>query len=414
MINPTAVFKPLEWQIPAWRDQSPVLLLTGSAGGGKSRLAAEKVHGYCKRYAGATALIVRKAREWTRTSVVPFFKDTVVGDDPAVNFIKSEYKFEYTNGSAVYVGGMKDDMQREAIRSIGGDGGIDIAWMEEANAFTRKDFDELGGRLRGKVASWRQLILTTNPGGSSHWIKRDLIDGKAASSYYSGYRDNLHNPEDYAARLASMKGVMYKRLVLGQWVQAEGAVYDGFDHETHVISRSRSEFGRWALGVDEGYTNPAVILDVGIDADGRLHIFSEWYERGKLQATIVKEAKRLHRKYPRETVAVDAAAAGLIADMRNNEIPARPSKGRVLDGIQTVQNKLAVAGDGRPRLTIDPSCVNTISEFESYIWKATKDGGTRDEPTKEHDHAMDALRYLCNFYPERDTTMTANRNPFYE
>jgi hypothetical protein len=33
--------------------------------------------------------------------------------------------------------------------------------------------------------------------------------------------------------------------------------------------------------------------------------------------------------------------------------------------------------------------VNTINEFESYVWK---DG--KDEPQKENDHAMDAIRYL--------------------
>jgi phage terminase large subunit len=50
-----------------------------------------------------------------------------------------------------------------------------------------------------------------------------------------------------------------------------------------------------------------------------------------------------------------------------------------------------VQGDNRPRLTVDPSCVETINEFESYVWKPEK-----DEPVKENDHAMDALRYGIN------------------
>jgi hypothetical protein len=36
--------------------------------------------------------------------------------------------------------------------------------------------------------------------------------------------------------------------------------------------------------------------------------------------------------------------------------------------------------------------VNTINEFESYIWKPGK-----DEPVKENDHALDALRYLSHW-----------------
>jgi len=92
-----------------------------------------------------------------------------------------------------------------------------------------------------------------------------------------------------------------------------------------------------------------------------------------------------------QQVIVDQAAAGLIADMKNAGLPAMGHKGRVLDGIQAVQNYLAIAGDGRPRLTVDPACVETINEFESYVWRPEK-----DEPMKENDHAMDALRYYVD------------------
>ena len=60
----------------------------------------------------------------------------------------------------------------------------------------------------------------------------------------------------------------------------------------------------------------------------------------------------------------------------------------MLDGITQVQGLLRVRDDGRPRLTVDPGCIDTINEFESYSWKPEK-----DEPVKENDHAMDALRY---------------------
>ncbi len=57
---PIAIFAPLPWQVEPWRDKSRVLLLTGSAGGGKSRLAAEKIHGACLKYPGAVWLMMRK------------------------------------------------------------------------------------------------------------------------------------------------------------------------------------------------------------------------------------------------------------------------------------------------------------------------------------------------------------------
>jgi archaellum biogenesis ATPase FlaH len=61
-INPIAIFKPLEWQIEPWLYKGPVMLLTGGAGGGKSRIASEKLHGFCKKYPKAQALVIRNTR----------------------------------------------------------------------------------------------------------------------------------------------------------------------------------------------------------------------------------------------------------------------------------------------------------------------------------------------------------------
>jgi phage terminase large subunit len=178
-------------------------------------------------------------------------------------------------------------------------------------------------------------------------------------------------------------------LLEGIWATAEGAVYDGFDPAIHVQEHSTAEFNRFAIAMDEGYTNPAVILLIGIDSDGRWHILREFYERGKLQKDVVEVAYRWATERAIELAAVDAAAAGLIADLRDVGLPAVSAKGRVLDGITHIQALLKVQGDGKPRLTVSPGCVNVINEFESYIWKPEK-----DEPVKENDHALDALRYL--------------------
>ena len=44
---------------------------------------------------------------------------------------------------------------------------------------------------------------------------------------------------------------------------------------------------------------------------------------------------------------------------------------------------------------IDSSCDNLIKEFASYIWDAKAGERGEDKPVKEHDHALDALRYFC-------------------
>ena len=98
----TAQFDPLPWQVAPFRCTDPVVLLTGSAGGGKSRLAAEKVHGYCLRYPGAVAICLRKRREFASKSVVYALKDakcraTIHGRVPHAG----DNMFNYENGSRI-------------------------------------------------------------------------------------------------------------------------------------------------------------------------------------------------------------------------------------------------------------------------------------------------------------------------
>ena len=60
-----------------------------------------------------------------------------------------------------------------------------------------------------------------------------------------------------------------------------------------------------------------------------------------------------------------------------------------------MKNRLAVQGDGKPRLFFFRTLKNTLSEIYDYRWA---DGGNevnaREEPVKLNDHAMDALRYM--------------------
>ena len=149
----------------------------------------------------------------------------------------------------------------------------------------------------------------------------------------------------------------------------------------------------YTVGVDEGYTNPAVALVIGHDSDGRAHIIEEFYRRRVTQETLVKVLVDLDERFDVYAFHVDSAAAGLIASMGAAGLPAFPADKRLNDGIQRVKAMLAIQDDGKPRLTTDPKNVNTIGEFESYVWAEDRNGNATDKPVKDNDHAMDALRY---------------------
>jgi phage terminase large subunit len=295
----------------------------------------------------------------------------------------------------------------------------DGIYVNQAEGLTVNDWETLGTRAtgRGAVMPYTILMGDCNPGGSKHWIRERAKAGKL-HLVRTTHRDNptLFDPATgeitpqgrrTMATLDALTGVRRKRLLEGIWATAEGAVYDMFDPAVHVQERDASEFQRWALAMDEGYTNPAVILLIGIDDDGRLHIAREFYKRGVLQSAVVAQALEWWNANRCEIAAVDNSAAGLIADLQDAGVNAIGTKGRVLDGITSVQDLLKVQGDGKPRLTVDPGCIEAINEFESYSWKPEK-----DEPVKLYDHAMDALRYAVHLLAG-PTVITVD-NPFYD
>lgn len=404
-----ATFNPLPWQIAPWRDKSEVLLLTGSAGGGKSRLAAEKVNGYCWKYPNSTWLILRKAREWTWHSIVPFFWKTILGQDKRVRYNRSEGAFYYPNGSTVYSGGMLNDDQREAIRSIGGDGGLDGAWMEEGNAFTKQDREEIEGRIRHTAADWQQLIITTNPDAPTNWIYTDLMQGGGASVYYSAAKDNPYNAPAYLSRLAKMTGIMKDRLVDGKWTQAEGVIYDEFDPLIHMLDPDQCPpfVNRYRV-VDFGFTNPFVCQWWGEDADGRLYRYREIYYTRRLVEDHAKQINQLSAKEKYVATPADHDAEDR-ATLERHGISTTPANKAVKSGIQAVKERLRVQEDGRPRLYLvrnalvevdemlendsKPTCAE--QEIVAYAWPKGIDGkAIKEEPVKMNDHAMDATRYI--------------------
>jgi phage terminase large subunit len=158
------------------------------------------------------------------------------------------------------------------------------------------------------------------------------------------------------------------------------------------MSRDTREFIAWIIAIDPGYTHPTAMAAIGIDGDGRLHIAEEFYQTGVLHERIVANTWEWYKNYRGAAVVVDQAAAELIAEIKNAGMRVEGHKGKVLDGIAIVQSLLAVQGDGKPRLTVDPACVNAINEMESYVWKEGK-----DEPVKENDHLMDATRYAAHW-----------------
>jgi len=406
----TATFKPYPWQIPAWRDKSPIILFTGGGGGGKSRLSLEKLHALCMKYPESTGLILRKSLDDVQTRTLPFFEARILGkqlNNPIIRTGKKHYL--YDNGSLLFWGGMWDTPQREAVKGIGLDAGLDWVFFEEATAFDNDDFEVILSRMRGKAADWNQIILSTNPDGPQHWINQRLIIGGLAHVYISHYYDNPANPDSYKHSMELMTGIQYDRLVLGKWVQAQGAVYANFDPRYNVSKDAEYNPAlpiRW--GVDDGYVygdgpgnanyHPRVILMGQQTAQGGLNIFDEYVMCEELpEKTLTNVLSWDYYKDGKlpELASVDSSAAELRRRIGDRGIMHSGATHRVSEGIK-VTRRYICDGQSVRLLKIHPRCKHTITEMQSYSYDLRSKSVSAGEPAplKLDDHCPDALRYL--------------------
>lgn len=410
-------FAPLAWQVEPWRDTSEMLLLTGSAGGGKSKLAAEKIHGYCLKYPGSTGLILRKVREALSNSTLLFLEREVIGNDPRVKHRRKDFRFEYDNGSILAYGGMKDDAQRERIRSIGLKGGLDIVWMEEATQFSEEDLNEVLARMRGSAAPWRQVILTTNPDAPGHWINVRLILGGEASVYKSQAADNTYNPKSYADVLNKLSGVQYRRLVKGEWAAGSGRVLDTWEDDYNKVTGKDNggnvtelaeytpDYGDIIWSIDDGYagkldkktgifsgkSHPRAILFAQIRPDGIISVFGESLKIKTLATDHIAEIIYTHEqngwRLPVRAVR-DRAAASLDGALKKFDISPRYNRVDVDESIKLLREYVAPDDNGVRKIIVHPRCFHVRYEAMTYSYD------NNGRIIKEHDNASDALRYL--------------------
>lgn len=311
-------------------------------------------------------------------------------------------------GKILYFGLAASGGEEDAEIRLGSIGLSGIA-IDEVSQVPMRLYLMLLGRCSIDVGLMRQLYAACNPNAPRHPIairygvipNTRIADPERAEpgTWFRGTRleDNPLLTEDYVRSVNSLTGTAKARFKDGRWVAADNLIYNRF-HEDHVVDRPVSDFRRWIIGCDEGYTHKFVLLLIGIDEDERAHVYDEICESGLIKS---EKVRRLHSlgeeafgsveeaRRRIEAISVDSSAADLRAEFANDGWPVQCEEDRIVqDGIGRVQDRLEDPGDGKPRLTVAPRCENTINGFGIYERMADS-----EKPKKENDDEMDALRY---------------------
>ena len=399
------------------------IINSGPAGTGKSRAALEKLHYYAQRYPKCRLLMTRQTRESMTESCLVTFERDVLGENVTMGEAsrKSRKSYDYPNGSTIVVAGLTQNRKDNKSNVMSTE--YDMIYVQEATEVTEEVWEKLSTRLRSYVLPFQQILGDCNPDHERHWLKVRGEEGRGRM-VYSLHTDNpmlyraggwTREGHDYIDRLKQLTGVMYERLFLGKWCHAEGAVYE-INHNVHIIDPFKiPDSWRRIRGIDFGYTNPFVCHWYAIDPDGRLYLYREIY---KTRTLCEDHAKRIVALTGKERIDITLADhdAEDAATLYRHGVKTYPAKKVIKRGIELVQSRIKIQGDGKPRLYIfrnalvdrdetlvfekQPFC--TVQEFDAYIYPKGIDGKVNKEtPIDNYNHGMDALRYVVTHLDDR-------------
>lgn len=340
---------------------------------------------------GHTGAIVSPTVPMLRNVIVPELRQWGLLDKPGIDHRRSENRIEYPNGSTIILESANNDRKIDRLRGLN----LAWAWIDEAAYLPEKVYRILTDRLR--VGNYRNLAITTTPRGFN-WVYDEFgdIDGDTnpiadgqfvetettTSIIGVSTRANPGNPDDYIERQERQHtGETYRQEVKGAFVKFSGLIYPWFDAE-HIVDTPPETYDEVIYGVDWGHNNPAVVLATVRDGD-RWIVVDEWYQRRCTVNDHARAAEELVERWGEGPIYCDPSEPANIETFQRNGLPARAADNDVTPGIQQVAAL-------RDRLRVVSSCQNLRNEFNQYQYK---DGGDADAPLKQHDHALDSLRY---------------------
>lgn len=380
-------------------------VVKGGRGSKKSKSTALDYIYKMLKYPWANLLVVRRFSNTNKQSTYTDLKW-------AANRMKVSHLFKFNEslpeitvketGQKILFRGLDDPLK---ITSITVDNGL-LAWLwlEEAYQVENKDkFDTLVESIRGSVDDknfFKQITVTFNPWSERHWLKSAFFDEETRFNDVfadtTTYRDNEWLDQQDIDRYEDLWRTNPRRAAVvanGDWGVAEGLVFENYTVRDFDIMATIKRVGETTAGLDFGFTHdPTTFPRLAVDLDNKeLWIYAEHYEHAMTTDDIfnmITEAEMQNA-----LITADSAEQRLIAELKakgiNRITPSVKGAGSINAGIDFMKQF---------KIYIHPSCVKTIEEFDTYIYKQDKDGKWLNEPIDANNHVIDAIRYALERY----------------
>lgn len=380
-------------------------VVKGGRGSKKSKSTALDYIYKMLKYPWANLLVVRRFSNTNKQSTYTDLKW-------AANRMKVSHLFKFNEslpeitvketGQKILFRGLDDPLK---ITSITVDNGLlSWLWLEEAYQVENQDkFETLVESIRGSVDDknfFKQITVTFNPWSERHWLKSAFFDEdtrkKDVFADTTTYRDNEWLDKQDIDRYEDLWRTNPRRAAVvanGDWGVAEGLVFENYTVRDFDIMATIKRVGETTAGLDFGFTHdPTTFPRLAVDLDNKeLWIYAEHYEHAMTTEDIYQMI--VNADMQNALITADSAEQRLIAELRAKGIkrivPSIKGAGSINAGLDFMKQF---------KIYIHPSCIKTIEEFDTYIYKQDKDGKWLNEPIDANNHIIDAIRYALERY----------------
>ena len=347
-------------------------------------------------------MISGKTRDTIERNVV---RDLIRMIDGAMDYKYRKFdNYLEIEGKKIWLIGFSDEGATEKVRgmTVGG-------WYADELTSASKSTVEMA--ITRCSVDGAKMFWTMNPESPYHFIYTDyitnqeLLDSGTVKTWHFNLDDNLHLSPKYVEELKRVNRkskVNYKRNILGQWVIAEGIIYDTFDEDVHVYD-DHVEVDEINICCDYGVSTVTTFGVMGIKKDVKngnsYYLMEETYydaqQKGVAQSDSdrVEDILRLQTKWGlgrKNTLYLPHDAASLKAQCRKDKrirMKVRtyaPNTFRDINQIQDLFND--------NRFHIHRSCKNSITQAQTYCWDTKAQQRGEDKPLKVDDHCPDMWR----------------------
>ena len=384
------------WKVDGIKDKYDAVIADGSVRSGKTvSMSISFVFWAMATFTDCNFALCGKTVRSCRRNVIK----------PLINMLKHRYDIKDKRSenlltiskdgksNTFYIFGGKDESSQDLIQGVTLAGVL----LDEVALMPRSFVEQALARCSIEGA---RFWFNCNPDNPNHWFYREWVlkaPEKHALRLKFLMDDNLSLSDKVKQRYYSLyQGTFYRRFILGEWVIAEGLVYQ--DYNDHIKDKlwdgNPDELvGTWYISMDYGTINPCSMGLWCVTDNEAIRVDEYYYNSRKegYQRTDEEHYAELDKlagdRYI-ERVIIDPSAASFKATIkRHGKFFVKSAKNDVINGIRTTSQMLS-----NGRIKIGVKCKASQEEFGMYRWDEKAEV---DKVVKENDHAMADIRYFA-------------------